>query len=150
MKILICSDGTSSADKAVDLGALLARPLQAEITLLGIAETAEQERPLRDALQGRAQSLREGAISADTVVQSGEPVVQIVDQTSKSSYDLVVVGARWTGATGHYWRSAKTYEVIKAIQPPVLVAIGERKHLARCNLPANWPPPFARQSHCCT
>lgn len=131
MKILICSDGTSSADKAVDLGALLARPMQAEITLLGIAETAEQERPLRDALQARAQSLREGAISADTVVQSGEPVVQIVDQTSKSSYDLVVVGARWTGATGHYWRSAKTYEVIKAIQPPVLVAIGERKHLAR-------------------
>ena len=56
---------------------------------------------------------------------------QILDQTSDASYDLVLVGARWTGATGHYWRSERTYEVIKAIQPPVLVAIGERKQLKR-------------------
>src|SRR5207247_11306787 len=46
-------------------------------------------------------------------------------------YDLVVIGARWTGAVGDYWRSKRTYEVIKAIQPPVLVAIGERKQLKR-------------------
>jgi nucleotide-binding universal stress UspA family protein len=58
-------------------------------------------------------------------------VRQIVDQTAKTSYDLVVIGTRWTGATAHYWRSERTYEVIKAIQPPVLVAIGERKHLKR-------------------
>jgi nucleotide-binding universal stress UspA family protein len=32
---------------------------------------------------------------------------------------------------GHYWRSKRTYEVIKAIQPPVLVAIDERKELKR-------------------
>jgi nucleotide-binding universal stress UspA family protein len=44
---------------------------------------------------------------------------------------LVVIGARWTGATGHYWRSEKTYEVIKSIQPPVIVAIGECKQLKR-------------------
>jgi nucleotide-binding universal stress UspA family protein len=64
-------------------------------------------------------------------VRAGEPVRQILDQTSDASYDLVLVGARWTGATGHYWRSERTYEVIKAIQPPVLVAIGERKQLKR-------------------
>jgi nucleotide-binding universal stress UspA family protein len=64
-------------------------------------------------------------------VQSGEPVWQIAQQTSNNKYDLVVIGARWTGAVGDYWRSKKTYEVIKAIQPPVLVAIGERKQLKR-------------------
>src|SRR5256886_14710712 len=32
-------------------------------------------------------------------------------------------------SSGHYWRSETTYEVIKAIQPPVLVGIGERKEL---------------------
>ena len=57
--------------------------------------------------------------------------MQIVQQTSKTKYGLVVIGARWTGAVGHYWRSKRTYEVIKAIQPPVLVAIGERKELKR-------------------
>jgi len=86
---------------------------------------------LRNALQKQAELLSACGISADIIVESGEPVRQIADQTSKTSYDLVIIGARWIGATGHYWRSEKTYEVIKTIQPPVLVAIGECKHLKR-------------------
>src|SRR5438067_13138807 len=131
MKFLICSDGTQSAETAIHLGGLLAAPLKAETTLLGIAETSQDEQPLRDALYNQAQLLKGRGVSAAIGVQSGEPVRQIVDQTSKTNYDLVVIGARWIGATGHYWRSAKTYEVIKAIQPPVLVAIGESKELKR-------------------
>ena len=131
MKILICSDGTSSAGIAIQLGGSLAGPLKAETTLLGIAETAQDEQPLRDALHNQAQSLQERGISAELVVRSGEPVHQILDQTSKSNYDLVVIGARWAGAVGEYWRSKKTYEVIKTVQPPVLVAMGERKQLKR-------------------
>jgi nucleotide-binding universal stress UspA family protein len=131
MKILICSDGTSSAETAIHLGGLLTGPLKAETTLLGIAETSKDEQPLRDALQKQAQSLHERGVRTDLIVQSGEPVRQIVDQTSKSNYDLVVVGARWTGPVGEYWRSQKTYEVIKSVQPPVLMAIGECKHLTR-------------------
>ena len=131
MKILICSDGTSSAEIAIQLGGLLSRPLKAETTLLGIAETEQDEQPLRDTLQNQAQSLGEGGISAEIIVHSGEPVHQILDQTSKSNYDLVVIGARWTGAVGEYWRSKKTYEVIKTVRPPVLVAMGERKQLKR-------------------
>ena len=131
MKILICSNGTSSAETAIHLGGSFAGPLKAEATVLGIAETSQDEGPLRDALEKQGQSLRERGVSPDIIVQSGEPVQQIVDQTSKTGYDLVVIGARWIGATGHYWRSEKTYEVIKAIQPPVLVAIGEYKSLKR-------------------
>ena len=131
MKILICSNGTSSAETAIHLGGSFAGPLKAEATVLGIAETSQDEGPLRDALEKQGQSLRERGVSPDIIVQSGEPVQQIVDQTSKTGYDLVVIGARWIGATGHYWRSEKTYEVIKVIQPPVLVAIGEYKSLKR-------------------
>lgn len=120
-----------STETAIHLGGLLAGPLKAETTLLGIAETSQDEQPLRDALYNQAQLLDGRGVSPAIVVQSGEPVRQIVDQTSKTNYDLVVIGARWIGTTGHYWRSAKTYEVIKAIQPPVLVAIGECKQLKR-------------------
>jgi len=131
MKILICSDGTPSANPAIELGGLLAGPLKAETTLLGIAEASQDDRPLREALNAQGQSLQAFGVSPVVVVQSGEPVHQILDETSKSKYDLVVVGARWTGAVGEYWRSKKTYEVIKAVQPPVLVAIGECKQLKR-------------------
>jgi nucleotide-binding universal stress UspA family protein len=131
MKILICSDGMPASENAIGLAASLASPLTAEITLLGIAEKSSDERPLQEALEKQAQSLRTQNARPDIVVRAGEPVREILDQTSKTNYDLVLVGARWTGATGHYWRSEKTYEVIKAIQPPVLVAIGECKHLRR-------------------
>ncbi|HEX4653859.1 MAG TPA: universal stress protein [Candidatus Udaeobacter sp.] len=131
MKILICSDGTQSSDTALQLEALLAAPLKAETALLGIAETSQDEQPLRDALQKQAQLLQGRGVAPVMVVQSGEPVHQILDQTSKTKYDLVVIGARWIGAVGEYWRSKKTYEVIKAIQPPVLVAIGECQQLKR-------------------
>ena len=131
MKILICSDGTQPAEAAIQLGGLLAEPLKAQIALLGIAETSSDEQSLREALQKQAGLLHGRGISLDTIVQSGEPVRQIADQTSKRKYDLVIIGARWTGAVGDYWRSRTTYEVIKSIQPPVLVAIGECKQLKR-------------------
>jgi nucleotide-binding universal stress UspA family protein len=131
MKILICSDGMPASENAIELAGLLAGPLKAELILLGIAEKPSDEGPLRDALKKQGQSLRVRGVSPDIIVQSGEPVQQIVDQTSKTGYDLVVIGARWIGPTGRYWRSEKTYEVIKAIQPPVLVAIGEYKSLKR-------------------
>jgi nucleotide-binding universal stress UspA family protein len=125
MKILICSDGTSTADQAARLGGLLAGPSRAETTLLGIAEESRDQPPLRDVLEAQAQSLRAHGVAAEIVVRAGEPIRQILKQTSATTYDLVVIGSRKTEATGLYWRSEKTYEVIKSIPPPVLVAIGE-------------------------
>jgi nucleotide-binding universal stress UspA family protein len=125
MKILICSDGTPSAESAIQLGGLLAIPLKAETTLFGIAEKSRDERPLRDALEAQAQSLRAHGVAPEIVVRAGEPIRQILKQTSTTTYDLVVIGSRNTETAGPYWRSEKTYEVIKSIQPPVLVAIGE-------------------------
>jgi nucleotide-binding universal stress UspA family protein len=70
-------------------------------------------------------------VAPKVVVGAGEPIRQIVNETSATHYDLVVIGARHTGRTGLYWRSQKTYEVIKAIPAPVLVAVGERAQLKR-------------------
>src|SRR6184192_16370 len=125
MKILICSDGTSPADSAIRIGGVLIGPTHAKTTLLGIAENPQDERPLRDALEAQARSLRAHGVTPEIVVREGEPIRQILIQTSKTTYDVVVIGARRKGATGPYWRSEKTYEVIKLIPPPVLVAIGE-------------------------
>lgn len=125
MKLLICSDGTPPSDNAVHLGARFAAPLQAETTLLGIAEKADDEPPLKQALEKQADSLRNSGVTPEMSIQAGEPVRQILNQTSTTKYDLVIIGARRTGATGLYWRSERTYEVIKAVQPPILVAIGK-------------------------
>jgi nucleotide-binding universal stress UspA family protein len=125
MKILVCSNGMPAADSATRLGALLASPLHAETTLLGIAERADDEPALRQALEKQSEWLRQKNVSPQIAIGAGEPIRQIVDQTTKAKYDLVIIGARKTGSTGLHWRSEKTYEVIKSISPPVLVAMGE-------------------------
>ena len=51
MRILICSDGTDPADNPTRLGGLIAGPCHSPTTLLGIAEDAGEEKPLREALR---------------------------------------------------------------------------------------------------
>ena len=77
MKILICSDGMPAAENAIELAALLAGPLNAQISLLGIAEKSSDEGPLREALEREAQSLRTQNAQPDIVVRGGEPVRRV-------------------------------------------------------------------------
>jgi nucleotide-binding universal stress UspA family protein len=131
MRILICSDGTEPANNAIQTGALVAAPIKAQTTLLGIVEESRDEPQLRQALEAEAQLLRQRDLQPEIVVRAGEPVRQILVQTSKTNYDLVVIGSRPKDEVGHYWRSGRTYEVIKSIRPPVLVAIGNCHRLKR-------------------
>jgi nucleotide-binding universal stress UspA family protein len=131
MHILVCSDGTAPADYATHLAGLLAESCQAEVTLLGIEENPIDKEPLRAALEKEAESLRARGLSPQIVVRAGEPIRQIFEQTNSAKYDLAVIGARGKGAGGLYWRSQKTYELIKTIEPPVLVVPGQCERLKR-------------------
>jgi len=131
MIILICSDGTPASDNAIHVGSLLANATQARTTLLGIAEQSVDEGALRQALEKQATALLNVGVDPRIVVGSGEPILQILSETSAKKYDLVVIGARHKESSGLFWRSQRTYELIKTIEPPVMVAIGKCEHLAR-------------------
>jgi len=131
MNILICSDGMPAAENAMRLGGAFAAPLKADVVVLGVVEQPEDEAPLQLALAKQADSLRARGLSPKIKMCAGDPVRQISIETSKTTYDLVIVAARKTGSTGLHWRSEKMYELIKSISPPVLVAIGEWAQLKR-------------------
>jgi len=124
MRILICSDGTDPADNPTRLGGLIAGPCHSPTTLLGIVEDSVDKDALQKALDNEAKMLGERKVSAEIVIRSGEPIRQILAEVTSNEYDLVIIGARRKGDGGLYWRPEKTYEVIKAVPPPVLVAIG--------------------------
>jgi nucleotide-binding universal stress UspA family protein len=130
-KVLICSDGTRQAEMATRVGGALAAACKAETTLLGIAEEPQHEQPLTSALEDELESLRVVGLTPDLLIRAGDPIRQIVDLTTETKYDLVVIGSRRKGNTGLYWRSERTYEVIKAVPSPVLVAIGTRQEFRR-------------------
>ncbi|MBA2434856.1 MAG: universal stress protein [Chthoniobacterales bacterium] len=131
MRLLICSDGSDPADHPTRLGGLIGSACHSQTTLLGIAEKEGEEGPLRQALESEAEMLRQMNVSPEIVVRSGEPIRQILAETTANEYDLAVIGARRKGSGGRYWRPEKTYEVIKAVPPPVLVAIGACRQVGR-------------------
>jgi len=92
--------------------------------LLGIAEVSGDEGPLRAALESEAEKLRSFGVSPELVLRTGEPIREILHQTTSAQYDLTIIGAERKGTTGLYWRAEKSYEVIKAIPSPVLLATG--------------------------
>jgi nucleotide-binding universal stress UspA family protein len=102
------------------------------VTLLGIAEREEDEEPLRAALEGEAKLLGTYQITSPRIeIRSGEPIRQILAETTANEYDIAIIGARRKGEGGLYFRPEKTYEVIKAVPPPVLVAIGSCDRIRR-------------------
>jgi nucleotide-binding universal stress UspA family protein len=131
MNILICSDGTAASDNAAQLGGMLGRATKAHVTLLGIAENSAEAPPLQQALDRQTGILRQSGVDLQTVIQTGEPTAQILGETSEKKYDLIVIGSRQNGTSGQFWRSHRTYEIIKAVQPPVLLAIGSCERISR-------------------
>ncbi len=129
--MLICNDGSEQADRAMRLGAGIAAGCQAEVTLLGIAESPGDSKPLFEALQRGQALLEEKNIHAELITKSGKPIAEIVKRTEEAAYDLVVIGAVRKEARGRFWMSSKAYKIIKEINPPVLSVAGTATGIKR-------------------
>lgn len=125
MRILICSDGSEQAERAMRLGAAIASGCAAEVTLLGISETATANDSIVDALKRGQSLLLDKKISAELITKSGDPIEEIVRRTREANYDLVVIGAVRKVRRGAFWMSSKSYKIIKSIKPPVLTVVGK-------------------------
>lgn len=131
MKILICSDGSEQADRAMRFGAAIAAGCKGEVTLLGIKETDGDSEALLDSLKRGQALLEDKKIQAELITKSGKPIEEITKRTHETTYDLVVIGAVRKSARGSFWMSSKTYKLIKEIRPPVLSVAGKSTSLNR-------------------
>jgi nucleotide-binding universal stress UspA family protein len=131
MKILICSDGSSQAELAARLGAMIAAGCHAEVVLLGIAESAGASKEMMDSLQRSQAFLTEKKVSAELVTKTGHPIEEIVRRTRETLFDLVVIGAAYKQRRGAFWLSSKSYKIAKEIDPPVLLITGKRTVIQR-------------------
>ncbi len=130
MKILICSDGHAQAERAVRFIASPAAACGAQVTILGIIEHPADEAALTESLRRSAELLRQQGVTVETVTRAGLPLSEIQSRTQNEHYDLVVIGAERKGG-GAFALSAKAHHLIKEIEPPVLVMIGQRTTLKK-------------------
>ena len=131
MKILVCSDGSERARRALASAAIIANATKAETTILGITEIEQEEPNLWAALREEAKVFREHAIEPEIVTKIGDPVAEIVRRTKETAYDLVVIGAERRGAQEFFLPSTKAYSITEAIVPAVLVVPVSRPAIKR-------------------
>lgn len=121
LRVLVATDGSPSAGKAVELLSRFADPLQCAVTVLSVAQIpyAVAFEPPYAAMAGidvglidktketarvraneAAQELRRVGFQAEPLAAEGSAHHLIVDEAEKGGYDLVVAGSRGHGVLG--------------------------------------------------
>jgi nucleotide-binding universal stress UspA family protein len=131
MKMLLCSDGSEQAQRAVRLGAWIAGRCRAEVTLLGIVEDLHSSDRILASLRKAQESLNHDHIPAELITKAGEPVEEIRRRAEETAYDLVIIGAVRKTNRGMFWLSSKAYRIIREIRPPVLSVAGNTEAISR-------------------
>jgi nucleotide-binding universal stress UspA family protein len=131
MKILVCSDGSERARRALASAAIIANAAKAEIAIFGITEVEQDEPKLAEALREESKVFREQELKLEIVTKIGDPVTEITRRTQETAYDLAVIGAERRGAQEFFLPSTKAYAIAEAISPPVLIVPVSRPAIKR-------------------
>ena len=94
-RLLIATDGSSTADRAARKGYALAKRLKASVTLLFVGHPKTGELVLQDTKSSIGD---EAGVTSAIEIRTGDPSEEIVDAAASEGYDLVVIGNR--GLTG--------------------------------------------------
>jgi nucleotide-binding universal stress UspA family protein len=135
-EILIATDGSPSAQEAVEVGLELAKEQGAHVTLLHVAEPEEVRggrggsHPLthteeidesETALKAAADAAEEGGVSYTLERVAGDTVESIVAVADEKKADLIVLGSRGRGSVTSALLGSVSHAVLRRASRPVLV-----------------------------
>lgn len=128
--ILVPLDGSQVASSVVPYVANLSKRLESRVTLLTVFTLPQREaRGLETEVRAEAQAvarreaqrLAEAGVAADTLVVSGRPAEQIVNQAQTRNFDLIAIGTRGQSGIRRGLVGSVTDEVVRSSKVPVLV-----------------------------
>jgi nucleotide-binding universal stress UspA family protein len=93
-KILVGTDGSKTASKAVDRAVDLAKTLGSSLTIMTAARRGDGQ----GVVDGEAKRHAKSGVKIDTLVVEGDPSTALVDTAEEGGFDLLVVGNK--GMTG--------------------------------------------------
>jgi nucleotide-binding universal stress UspA family protein len=139
-KILIATDGSPEAHKAVELGIEIASDHEASVVLVQVTppvRTTEFDPGVRiqaipaelrlrraEALHEAAQLAAEHGVQSQFEVLTGDPADEIVAYADSIDADLVVIGSRRRGALAGALLGSVSRDVVRESRRPVLVVKG--------------------------
>ncbi len=87
-RVLVGSDGSDRAAKAVDRAVDVARAFGASLTVLGVGSSDE----LKTALDRQVGEHADAGVDIEVRIENGHPVQVLIDVAERDGYDLLVVG----------------------------------------------------------
>jgi nucleotide-binding universal stress UspA family protein len=129
-KILVATDFSARADRAIRQASLLAKAFDASLVLVNVIDDdrppaiLESERSAAfDLLDAIGRTLRENdGLACDVRLMSGSPSDGIVEAAEKAGADVVVVGAHRRRAVGDVFVGTTAERAVRGCRRPVLMA----------------------------
>lgn len=126
-KILLCTDFSDHARRALSYAFSLAAEYNAELTLLHVLEDSGSQERLQEATAAAVKELEKlvpagvpNWCAVKALVRSGKPYQEIVQLAQEQQSDLVIVGVRGRNALNLALFGSTTYRVIQLGSCPVL------------------------------
>ena len=139
-RILMLTGGLQTSESMINIGAKFASVLSAQVTLMHVVanvpsmytgletieETLEEllqtNTPVSNHLRRCAQILDKNNVPSKIMLKHGEPVYEIIRETDRQDYDLVIIGASGASAGIREWFFGNvTRDVLDLIGIPVMV-----------------------------
>lgn len=119
-KVLVGTDGSSTAAKAVARAVEVAKAAGATLTIMTAGRGAKAE----GVVAAEADKHAGSGVAIDTKVAEGEPVETLIDAAAKGGYDLLVLGNRgMTGVTRYFRLGSVPNKVIHHHLPCSLLIV---------------------------
>lgn len=99
-RILVGTDGSKTAAKAVDRAVRVAASTGAALTIMTAGRSAKAEQVVAD----EAARHSDAGIAIDTKVVDGDPVGSLIDEAKGGGYDLLVVGNKGMTGVSRFFR----------------------------------------------
>ncbi len=125
MKILMCADGSEISENAIEFGGLLAKGLNAKVTLLHVVEDPRHDRS-KDILKRAKNILKDLGLEIKIKVMKGVPELKIIKETEKEGYQLLILGSHGMEGLKVFFFGDVAYRVIEHVKIPVLI-VREKK-----------------------
>jgi nucleotide-binding universal stress UspA family protein len=138
-KILLATDGSEDANKAVQHAVWIANSSNAELIVLHVLETSKlpkierlaSESALRDLLTQEAKRVFSKVsniikscgchVKVDYIRESGNPADMIIKTVEKERIDMVVMGTAGKHGLSRFWLGSVAENVVRYAPCPVLV-----------------------------
>ena len=130
MKILLCTNGSSYAARALDMGTRVARRAASAVDVLVVAERDREKEALQMAEEVTA-DLEATGVPVVLYQRTGRMAEEVVRQAQATPYDLVVIGSRGRRGMVRLLLGSVALRVAEHAPASVLVVKGRARDLKR-------------------